>query len=164
MREDPEHASISMAPNDETAPQTTEPHFTDPVKQEQTTYTIDRYTHRVPVDWFLVSTRRIDAWSYEHYVANEHQFEDQAANYGVEAVDFDYESDPNHDGTGKPFSIVLSDAEGDEMTCYSRTHYLLRLLDYDEDTHEVVAVTPVDERDGVLVTIQERLPHVPVES
>jgi len=45
--------------------------------------------------------------------------------------------------------------------CYPRTHYLLRLLEYDEDIYEVVAVNPTDEHDGVLVAIQERLPHVP---
>ena len=161
MGGDIEHGSISMAPNDEIAPQTTEPHFTEPVKREQTTYTIDRYTHRVPVDWFLVAAGEIDAWTYEQYVANEQQFDEKTVNHAVETVDFDYEREPNHDGTGKPFSILFSDAKGDETNWYSRTHYLLRLLNYDEDTYEVVAVTQTDERGGVLVTIQERLPHLP---
>lgn len=148
---------------DKIAPRTTETHFTEPVKSEQTSYSIDRHIHRVPLDWFLVVSGRIDAWNYEHYQDNKDLFGEKPEQYTVEAVDFDYETEPNSDGTGKPFHILFNTPEGNEKKCYPRTHYLIWLLNYDEDSHEVVAVTPTDERDGTLVTIQERLPHIPTE-
>ncbi|UHQ95081.1 hypothetical protein [Haloterrigena alkaliphila] len=77
-------------------------------------------------------------------MANEQQFNEKTVNHAVEAVDFDYE-------------------RSRKTNWHSRTHYLLRLLNYDEDTYEVVAVTPTDERSDVLVTIQERLPHLSTE-
>lgn len=156
--------SFSMTSTDDRiAPQTFEPHFTEPSKVEQTSYTIERYVHQVPLDWFLVVSSEIDAWSYEQYLENVDVYEKKSENYSVRAVDFDYQTEPNSDGTGKPFNIVLVDAEEEETKCYPRTHHLLRLLDYDEATYEVVAVTSSDERDGVLVTVQEHLPHVPKE-
>lgn len=150
-----------MYSDDKVAPQTTEPHFTDPIEKERTTHNVERYTHRVPLDWFLVASGRIDAWTYEHYIENEQLFEANADDYSAEAVEFDYEREPNPDGTGKPFRVLLVAPEEDETKCYSRTHYLLWLLDYDEDTFEVVSITPADDRDAVLVMVQERLPHIP---
>ena len=35
------------------------------------------------------------------------------------------------------------------------------LLEYDENLYEMVEMSPTDERDGVFVAVQERLPHVP---
>ena len=108
MGGDVEHRSISMAPNDEIAPQTTEPHFTEPVKREQTTYTIDRYTHRVPVDWFLVAAGEIDAWTYEQYVANEQQFDEKTVNHAVEAVDLTTRGNRIPTGRGNPSVSYLA--------------------------------------------------------
>lgn len=149
--------------DDEVAPQTKEHHFTDPVKTEETTYSIDRYTHHVPLNWFLVVSGEIDADDYEFYVDKQDLFDENVEDYAVQAVEFDYDRERNSDGTGKPFHVIYSGSEGVEQKCYSRTHYLLWLLDYNDDTDEVVAVTPTDERDGVLVTVQERLPHIPKE-
>ncbi|MFC7028537.1 hypothetical protein ACFQH8_16130 [Halomicroarcula sp. GCM10025710] len=110
------------------------------------------------MDWFLVISGVIDAWSYEFFLEHKDLFE---LGYSVRAVEFEYNVDRNPDGTGKPFHILFRGTEGEERKCYPRTHYLLRLLEYDEDVYEVVAVNPTDIRDGILVAIQERLPHVP---
>ncbi|WP_254832612.1 hypothetical protein [Haloglomus salinum] len=145
----------------EIAPLTTETHFTEPIRSEQTAYEIERFTHRIPLDWFLVLAAEIDAWTYEHYLENQDLFEYTNDDYTVIGVDFEYEAEPVNDGTGKPFRIDVAKPTGEELTCSPRTHYLLGLLDYDEETEEVVAVVSTNERDGVLVTVQERLPHIP---
>ena len=147
-----------MGPPDTIAPLTTEHHYTEPTKTEHTRFGIARFYHRVPLDWFLVISAEIDAWTYEFFLENRNLFE---RDYSVVAVDFDYDVDRNLDGTGKPFHIRFRDPEEVERKCYPRTHYLLWLLDYNEDIYEVVDVSPTDERDGVFVAIQERLPHVP---
>jgi len=147
-----------MGSPDSIAPLTKEHHYTEPTRKEQTRFGTDRFYHRVPLDWFLVLSGEIDAWTYEFFLENRDLFE---CDYSVVAVDFDYDVDRNPDGTGKPFHVLFRDSEEDERKCYPRTHYLLRLLEYDEDTYEVVVVNPTDERDGVLVAVQERLPHVP---
>lgn len=145
----------------EIAPLTTETHFTEPMRSEQTAYDIERSTHRITLDWFLVLAVEIDAWTYEHYLANQELFEYTNDEYTVSRVDFDYETEPASDGTGKPFHIDVTKPTGGEMTCYPRTHYILALLDYDEEAYEVVAVIPTSDRDGILATVQERLPHIP---
>ena len=147
-----------MGPPDTIAPLTTEHHYTEPIETEHTHFGIDRFHHRVPLDWFLVVSAEIDAWTYEFFLKNKNIFE---MGQSVVAVDFDYGVERNSDGTGKPFHITFCDSNGTEKKCYSRTHYLIRLLEYDEDIYEVVAVDPTDEHNGVLVAIQERLPHVP---
>ncbi|MFC4451901.1 hypothetical protein [Halorussus aquaticus] len=150
-----------MGPPDTIAPLTTEHHYTEPIETEHTGFGIDRFYHRVPLDWFLVVSGEIDAWSYEFFLEKGNLFE---RDYSIVAVDFDYDVDRNSDGTGKPFHVLFCDSEGEERKCYPRTHYLLRLLEYDESIYEVVAVNPTDEYDGVLVAVQERLPHVPDSS
>jgi len=150
-------------PNDKIAPKTSEPHFVEPVKTENTTYRIERFTHRIPIDWFLIATGRIDAWHYEFFLENKSLFEDEVDRYSVKEVAFNYEREPVSDGTGKSFHIILNDSKGGEMKLYSRSHYLNWLLEYDEDSYEVVAMFPADDRNAILVTIQERLPHVPTE-
>lgn len=147
-----------MGPTDTIAPLTKEHHYTKPTRTERTPFGIDRFHHRVPLDWFLVISGEIDAWTYEFFLENRDLFE---RGYSVVTVDFDYDVDRNPDGTGKPFHVLFCGSEGEERKCYPRTHYLLRLLEYDEDIYEVVSVNPADEHDGVLVAIQERLPHIP---
>ncbi|MFD1527404.1 MULTISPECIES: hypothetical protein [Halobacteriales] len=149
-----------MGPPDTIAPFTTEHHYTEPVETEQTQFGIDRFHHLVPLDWFLVALFEIDAWSYEFFLNNRGLFEES---HRAITVDFDYDVDRNPDGTGKPFHILFRDSEGKESKCYPRTHYLLRLLDYDEETYEVVELTPTDGHDSVNVVIQKRLPHIPRE-
>ncbi|ELZ19710.1 hypothetical protein C475_22234 [Halosimplex carlsbadense 2-9-1] len=151
------------SPGDEIAPQTTENHFTDPVEIRETAYNIERCIHLVPLDWFLVVSGEIHAWTYEHYLDNEQHFEKRGGQYSIDNVYFEYESEPNPDGTGKPFKMRVIDPNDDEIKCHPRTHYLIWLLDYDEESYEVVRIDPTEERDAVLVTIQERLPHVPRE-
>ncbi|WP_066415292.1 hypothetical protein [Halorubrum aethiopicum] len=143
---------------DTIAPLTTEHHYTELTRIEHTRFGIDLFYHQVPLDWFLVISGEIDAWTHEFFRGNRDLFE---GDYSVVAVDFDYDVDPNPDGTGKTFHVLFCDSVGKERKCYPRAHYLLRLLEYDEDIYEVVAVNPTDKRDGVLVAIQERLPHVP---
>ncbi|MDL0129239.1 hypothetical protein [Halobacterium salinarum] len=147
-----------MGPPDTIAPLTEEYHYTEPTRTENTRFGTDRCYHRVPLDWFPVISGEIDAWTYEFFLEHRDLFD---SDYSVVAVDFDYDVDRNPDGTGKPFHVLFCDSEGEEKKCYPRTHYLLRLLEYDEDAYEVVVVKPTDEREGVLVGVQERLPHVP---
>jgi len=146
-----------MGPPDTIAPLTTEHHYTEPTETEQTRIGIDRFYHRVPLDWFLVISGEMDVWSYEFFLENRDFFK---RGYSVVAVNFDYEVDRNPDGTGKPFHVLFYNSEGEERKCYSRTHYLLGLLEYDKDIYEVVGVDSTNKRDGVFVAIQERLPHV----
>lgn len=148
-----------MGPPNTIAPLTTEHHYTEPTRTEHTHLGIDRFYHRVPLDWFLVISSEIDAWSYEFVLENRDLFE---RGYSVITVDFDYDVDQNPDGTGKPFHLLFHDSEGEKRKCYSRTHYLLRLLEYDENVFEVVAVNPANENNAVSVAIQKRLPHVPI--
>lgn len=152
------NVELVMGPPDTTAPLTKDHHYTEPIQTEKTQLGVDRFCHRVPLDWFLVVSGEIDAWSYEHFLDNRNLFE---RGYSVVTVAFDYDVDRNPDGTGKPFHVLFCDSEGGERKCHPRTHYLLRLLEYDEETYEVVAVSPTDGHHGVLVTIQEQLPHVP---
>ncbi|WP_133412121.1 hypothetical protein [Halalkaliarchaeum desulfuricum] len=149
---------LVMGPPDTIAPLTKDHHYTEPIRIEHTRFGIERFFHRVPLDWFLVLSGEIDAWSYEFFLENRDLFEDD---YSVVGVDIDYDVDRNPDGTGKPFHVLFCDSEGEERKCYPRTHYLLWLLEYDENTYEVVVVEPTDERAEVVVAIQERLPHVP---
>jgi hypothetical protein len=147
-----------MGATDTIAPLTKEHHYTEPTRTEDTRFGTDRFYHRVPLDWFLVVSGEIDAWTYEFFLDHRGLFE---SDYSVVSVDFDYDVNRNPDGTGKPFHVLFCDFEGEKRKCYPRTHYLLRLLEYDEDTYEVVVVKPTDEHEGVLVAVQERLPHVP---
>ena len=152
--------------------QTTEHHFTEPAKTEETTYTDERYVHRVPANWFVATEPSYNLDAYERYVENPELYPD-VERQRVKSVGFDYEADPVGDGTGKPYTVIFVTTEdeessagrkaGDEWTRHSRTAYLLGLLDYDEDDYEVVRIVPTDEGDGVLVTVQERLPHLPKE-
>lgn len=147
-----------MGHPDTIAPLTTEHHYTEPTRIEHTGFGIDRLYHQVPLDWFLVISGEIDAWTYEFFLENRDFFE---RGYSVVGVDFDYDVDRNPDGTGKPFHVLFCDSLGEERKCYPRTHYLVWLLDYDENIYEVVEVSPTDKRNGVFVAVQERLPHVP---
>lgn len=153
--------------------QTREHHFTEPVDVESTTFNTQRYIHYIPVNWLTATDPSYNLDTYEFYLENRDLFSDAVESHRVESVEFEYDQEPVPDGTGKPFrvNLVVTAHEeggagrkaGEEWTRYSRTHYLLWLLNYDEDVYEVVRITPTDERDGLLVFIQEILPHVPFE-
>jgi hypothetical protein len=152
--------------------QTTEHHFTESTRTEEMTYTDERYVHRVPANWFVATEPSYNLDAYERYVESPELYPD-VERHRVESVGFDYEAAPVGDGTGKPYTVEFTTTEdeessagrkaGDEWTRHSRTAYLLGLLDYDKDDYEVVRIVPTDEGDGVLVTVQERLPHLPKE-
>lgn len=147
--------------NSAAAPKTRKAHFTEPVRTEQTAYGSKRWVHRVPLEWFLVFFGEIDTWDYEHYLEHRELFDDTARNHTLKSTRFDYGRQQNPDGTGKPYEMTLLTAKGEVARYYSRTHYLLWLLDYNEDTYEVVAISSSNDRDAVLVTIQDQLPHLP---
>jgi hypothetical protein len=153
--------------------QTREHHFTEPVDVESTTFNTQRYIHCIPVNWLTATDPSYNLDTYEFYLENRDLFSDAVESHRVESVEFEYDQEPVPDGMGKPFrvNLVVTAHEeggagrkaGEEWTRYSRTHYLLWLLNYDEDVYEVVRITPTDERDGLLVFVQEILPHVPFE-
>ena len=159
--------------DDRASNQTSRHHFTEPVDIESTTFNTQRYIHRIPVNWLTATDPSYNLDTYEFYLENRDLFSDAVENHRVESVEFEYDQELVPDGTGKPFRVnlvVTADENGgagrkagEEWKRYSRTHYLLWLLNYDEDVYEVVRITPTDERGGLLVFIQEILPHVPSE-
>lgn len=153
--------------------QTREHHFTEPVDVESTRFNTQRYIHRIPVNWLTATDPSYNLDTYEFYLENRDVFPDAVESHRVESIEFEYAKESVGDGTGKPFRVNLvatpdedggpGGKAGEGWKRYSRTHYLLWLLNYDEDVYEVVRITPTDERDGLLVFIQEILPHIPSE-
>lgn len=140
-----------------------ESRFTDPVQVESTTYEIVRRTHEVPIEWFLIKNILIDADSYDRYLRFESS-QKQTEAWSANCVEFDYEAERDPDGTGKSFRTNFTSPEDTKIWEYFRTGDLLDLLDYDQNTHEVVEITVSESGSSLLLTVQDRLPHVPRES
>ncbi|MDS0300932.1 hypothetical protein NDI76_19480 [Halogeometricum sp. S1BR25-6] len=153
--------------------QTRRHHFTEPVDVESTMFNTQRYIHRIPVNWLTATDPSYNLDTYEFYLENRDLFSDAVENHRIESVEFEYNQEPVPDGTGKPYRVNLvatTDEKGgagrkagEEWKWYSRTHYLLWLLNYDDDICEIIRITPTSERDGLLVFLQEVLPHIPSE-
>lgn len=137
--------------------------FTDPVRKESTTYEIVRRTHEIPLSWFLIRNVIIDADSYDHYLRFD-SFQEKAEAWSANYAHFDYESERDSDGKGKFFRINCTSPENKERWLHFWTQDILDLLDYGQSTHEVAKITVGDSGDGLLLTVQERLPHLPKDA
>ena len=137
--------------------------FADPVREESTTYEIIRRTHEIPLDWFLVRNIVITDHTYEEYLMYE-DLQRKSEGWSVNDVQFDYETERDPDGKGKFFRINCTSPENTERWLHFWTQDILDLLDYGQSTHEVAKITVDDSGDGLLLTIQERLPHLPKDA